>query len=225
LLEAHMPLVQSVVRRYRYDGLSRDDLVSEGQLGLLEAARRFNPERETRFSAYAVWWVRAMVRSYALRNRRIVPPPSTRAARRLLGELPAARRRLTQRWGREVLAREVAAELNVAPEEVLSLQAAMQGRDVPVAHDGGLADLATDDASPEQRVAEAEAQDLLKQRIDRALSTLPVREQEIVRRRLLGEGAVTLQALGTVFGLSRERVRQLEVHACAELRRALEEVA
>jgi len=99
LLVSHVRLVLSIAQKYTRHGLPIDDLVAEGNLGLVEAARRFDRSRGTRFSTYAAWWIRALIRRYTMSNRRIVGTPSTRAARRLLSSMRATQRRLAAELG------------------------------------------------------------------------------------------------------------------------------
>ena len=107
LLVSHVRLVLSIAQKYRRHGLPVDDLVAEGNLGLVEAARRFDRARGTRFSTYAAWWVRALIRRYTIANRRIVGAPSTRAARRLLSNLRETQRRLAAELGRVATREEI----------------------------------------------------------------------------------------------------------------------
>ena len=225
LMAAHLRLVLATARRYSGNGMSLEDLVAEGNLGLVEAARRFDPERGTRFGTYAAWWVRAFVRRYALANRRIVPTPSTRNARKLVSSLRATQRTLTQELGRPPTRDEVADALDVAPEDVGMMESVLGGRDLFVGptEDGTVVELEDYRPSPEQETAEHEIEDLRASSVEIALSKLTEREQEIVRRRYLEEDGVTLAVLGHDLGLSRERVRQIEKRAQHKLRAALVE--
>jgi RNA polymerase sigma-32 factor len=222
-----MPLVYGLVARYRRRGDSADDLVSEGRLGLIEAADRFDLSRGVRFATYASWWVRAFVRRYALRNMRIVGAPSTRVGRRLVASLPTAQRKLAQRLGRDPSREEIAQELGVRPEEVASVMAAFRARDValdqafeerwPVAQNWRF--------DPEQSLAHKEREVNVSRRVQEAMTGLTDRERLIVEQRLLHDDRTTLASLGDVLGVSRERVRQLEKRACDKLRNALSDVA
>jgi RNA polymerase sigma-32 factor len=224
LLQAHLRLVRSLARRYEGYGVPSEDLLGEGYLALVEAARRFDPERGARFATYAAWWVRAHLRSHTLDNRRIVGSPSTRAARRIFGRLRATERALTQQLGRTPTRDEVADALGVAPGDVEMVQSSLAARDVALgAREGGrtidLPDVAGQ--TPEQRVAQDELRRFQGQAVQRALTRLDAREREIVERRFLDDEPDTLARLGERLGLSRERVRQLERRAQDKLRSAL----
>jgi len=223
LMLSHLRLVLSLAKRYAGNSASIEDLISEGNLGLVEAARRFDAERGTRFGTYAAWWVRAHVRRYALANRRIVSAPSTRNARKVLSSLRKTQREIAQRVGRSAQREEVASELGVSENDIAMVESALGGRDVPLgpSDDGGTWELPGRGPTPEQQAAEDELADLQRARVGRALDTLSEREQVIMRRRYLDEDTATLAVLGESLGLSRERVRQLEKRAQKKLRSAL----
>ncbi len=223
LLAAHLRLVLSIAKRYAGNGASLDDLVSEGNLGLVEAARRFELGRNNRFGTYAAWWVRAHIRKYALSNRRIVAAPSTRNARRVLSRLRRTQRDIAQREGRIADRAEVAKVLDVNESDVAMVEAALGGRDVTVGpvDDGSGWDLAVDQRSPEEETADCEYEDRCRDRITEALRELSPRERDIVVQRHLDDDGATLAVLGEKLGLSRERVRQIEKRAQKKLRSAL----
>jgi len=227
LVSSHLRMTLSVAMRYASRGLPVEDLVSEGAVGLCEAAKRFDLERGTRFSTYAAWWVRAHIRAYALRNRRVVAMPATRNGRVVMGRAAEAQRRLTAALGRPPTTDELAADLGVERADVELVQSAMRGRDVSLTprDDGPAVRLSAAGPSPEDAVADREWRERAAERIEGALGALDDRELEIVQRRFLrGEGQ-TLRAIGEEMGLSRERVRQLELRAKDKLRRQLATVA
>lgn len=223
LIVSHMRLVLSVADRYAQRGVAFEDLVSEGTVGLMEAARRFDPAKGTRFGTYAAWWVRAYVRRHALQNRRIVSAPSTRNARRILWGLRRTEHALSQRLGRPATREEVAQALEVSPEEVAMVESVLGGRDLPIGPIQDHVGYEPTDAgpSPEENAATDEQHDDYVRRVRKALSTLNDREREIVRRRLLSEDPSSLAMLGESFGVSRERVRQIQERAQKKLRTAL----
>lgn len=223
LLDSHLRLVLAMAHRYTRHGVSLEDLVAEGNLGLVEAARRFEADRGTRFSTYAAWWVRALIRRYALANRRIVPAPSTRNARKLIGTLRTTERKLSAELGRAPTPTEVAEALGVEVKDVEMVDTALRARDVSFGPrpDGTDFELASPKASPEQQVADHQLAARSKQSVHRALDLLDAREREIVEKRFLEEDRQTLSNIGSTMGLSRERVRQLEVRAREKLRVAL----
>lgn len=227
LLEAHLRLVVAVAARFSRAGVSLAELVAEGNLGLVEAARRFDAEKGVRFSSYAAWWVRARISRFAMGNRRIVAPPSTRNARRLFATMRSAERRLAQQTGVRPTAEQLAHATGTTVEDVRMVEAALSSRDVAVGpfDDGAAIELGCDRPSPEEALGAHEESRLREDRVTRALSKLDRREREIVKRRFLEDAEETLSAIGEVLGLSRERVRQLETRAKEKLREDLLEVA
>lgn len=227
LLSSHLRLVLSVAARFSRRGLSELELVAEGNLGLVEAARRFDHSRGTRFATYAAWWVRARISRFALDNRRIVGAPSTRDARRLLAGMRRAEREICQATGYAPTRSQIAEATGTREEDVALVQTALAGRDVPVGPRGedGTMELRATDPSPEQLVAEDEETRLRIEQVRAALGQLDGRERDIVSRRLLADEEETLSAVGRAHHLSRERVRQLEMRAKHKLRAALRVVA
>jgi RNA polymerase sigma-32 factor len=225
LLVSHLRLVLSVAQKYTGYGVTIEDLVAEGNLGLVEAARRFDRSKGTRFSTYAGWWVRALIRRYTVANRRIVGAPSTRNGRRLLSTLRATQRRLAAELGETPSRERVAAELQVSPEEVAQVETALSGRDVSLApnEEGQVFELPSELTTPEDEVAEREIHAMHAASVADALAQLDERERAIVEKRVLGDDKDTLADIGASMGLSRERVRQIELRARQKLREALVE--
>ncbi len=223
LLVSHLRLVLSVAQKYTSHGVSLEDLVAEGNLGLVEAARRFDRAKGTRFSTYAAWWVRALIRRYTIANRRIVGAPSTRNGRRLLSTLRQTQRRLAAELGEQPTRERIAQELSVTAEEVAMVESALSGRDVSLGptDDGQVIDLPSELTSPEQQAEESELTTLNSEQIARALSRLDERERFIVEKRMLSDEKDTLADIGAAMGLSRERVRQIELRAMQKLRESL----
>jgi RNA polymerase sigma-32 factor len=221
LVLSHVRLALAAARTRGRNTIAQEDLVAQGMLGLAEAAMRFDPDREVRFSAYAAWWVRALLRQYSIESRRTTGAPSTRAARRLIAHLRTVERGIAQAKGEAATHAEVAAAMGVAVEEVERVDLWMRERDVPVGVGEGEFDVASSAASPEEQVAESELRTQREARVHAALATLDAREREIILRRLLADEEETLASVGARLGLSRERVRQLEARACAKLRSAI----
>ena len=222
LLISHLRLVISIAQGYARHGIPLEDLIGEGCVGLVEAARRFEPERGTRFAVYAAWWIRAHVRRYTVANRRIVRAPSTRVARRLLAQLRKTQRSLAQTSGGPVSSDVVSRVLGVTTEEVQDMEAVLTGRDVPLAAGGEEGYEVSDSSpSPEERAAEAESRRLRETDVRRALVQLDEREREIVHRRYLEPDKTSLATIAKSMGLSRERVRQLEQRARSKMRGAI----
>jgi RNA polymerase sigma-32 factor len=223
LVCAHIPLVFAMASEFRSYGLPPDELLSEGLLGLVKAARDFDPERGSRLAGYAAWWIRAYLRSHTLANRRIVRGPATRNARKALAGLAKAERVLGQKHGERPCHEAIARELGVEASDIEDARALLSKRDTPygVMRDGRTFDLASEAPSPEAIVARADEQRATRQLVQGALSRLDPRAQRILRERYLRGKATSLADLGRELGISRERVRQLEGQAKAAVRAAI----
>jgi RNA polymerase sigma-32 factor len=226
VVAAHARLVVSMAGRFSRSGLSTAELVAEGNLGLVEAARRFDATKGARFSTYAAWWVRARIARFSMENRRIVGAPSTRNARKLFGSMRKTERSLRQELGRSPTHADIARATGTTEADVAMVEGALASRDVVLGvEDLGGVELGSHEPSPEQQLAEREEITRRARAVERAMRLLDAREREVVRRRLLEDEGETLAAIGQGLGLSRERVRQLEVRARGKLREALREVA
>ncbi len=230
---AHMRLVISMAAKFRYFGLSMSDLIQEGHVGLLEAAARFEPEREVRFSTYATWWIRASIQDYILRNWSIVRGGTSSAQKALFFNLRRLRARLAQ--GSETLSsasiyREISQAIGVSESDVAMMDSRLSGPDtslnMPITEEGnGAADrmdfLVSDDPLPDEVVGDAIDVERRSGWLNNALDALNERELRIIRERRLREEGATLEALGQRLGISKERVRQIENRALEKLRTAL----
>lgn len=230
---AHMRLVIALAARFRTFGLSMSDMIQEGHVGLMEAAARFEPEREVRFSTYASWWIRASIQDYVLRNWSIVRGGTSSTQKALFFNLRRLRARLS--GGRTPLSghglyREIAAAIGVKIQDVELMDARLSGPDTslnaPISEaDGPATDrqafLTCDRPLPDETVANSIDQERRHRWLSRALKVLSERELKIVRERRLSEDGVTLEALGRKLGISKERVRQIEAKALEKLRAAL----
>jgi RNA polymerase sigma-32 factor len=230
---AHMRLVISMAAKFRHFGLSMSDLIQEGHVGLLEAAARFEPERDVRFSTYATWWIRASIQDYILRNWSIVRGGTSSAQKALFFNLRRLRARLAQ--GSEVLSsaevyREISAALGVPVADVAMMDSRLSGPDAslnaPLTDEGGNASdrqdfLVSDAPLPDEVVGETIDLERRSGWLNTALGALNERELKIIRERRLREEGATLESLGERLGISKERVRQIENRALEKLRTAL----
>lgn len=235
LTSAYMRLVISFATRFRNYGLPYGDLIQEGNVGLMQAAARFEPERGVRFSTYASWWIRAAIQDYILRNWSIVRTGTTAAHKSLFFNLRKLRS-LIANGTRQTLTEEdrsfIAKRLGVSIADVSAIDARLMAGDrslnAPVANSSSLEspaewqDLLTCERPlPEDEVMEHHDDKQRSRWIEAALETLNERELTIIRERRLRDEAVTLEMLGTRLGISKERVRQIEHTALKKLRHAL----
>jgi RNA polymerase sigma-32 factor len=230
---AHMRLVISMASKFRHFGLPMSDLIQEGHIGLLEAAARFEPERDVRFSTYATWWIRASMQDYILRNWSIVRGGTSSTQKSLFFNLRRLRARLAQ--GSETLSNEsiyseISAALGVSRADVALMDSRLSAPDsslnAPVTEDGsGSLDrmdfLVSHDPLPDEIVGEAIDEERRGGWLNAALNVLNERELRIIRERRLQEEGATLEFLGEKLGISKERVRQIENRALEKLKVAL----
>lgn len=230
---AHMRLVISMASKFRNFGLSMGDLIQEGHIGLLEAAARFDPSREVRFSTYATWWIRASMQDYVLRNWSIVRGGTSSTQKALFFNLRRLRAKLLS--GGEQLStsdiyRQISGTLGVSVADVANMDARLSGPDTslnqPVTEEGGAAAerinfLPSDAPLPDEVVGEAIDSERRTAWLNAALRSLNERELKIIRERRLRDEGATLEVLGAKLGISKERVRQIENRAIEKLRIAL----
>jgi RNA polymerase sigma-32 factor len=220
LVEGCLSAVAAIAYEYRRCGLPMEDLVQEGNIGLMKAVERFDPAHGTRLSRYAAYWIRAEIRAYVVRHYRIVKLGSTKGEHRAVW---------LYRRTREPSAEKLAEQSGLTLERATSLLPLLQANDVslsPRPEDDGpsLFDrLAHRGGTAEEAVGDEQQRELLRAAVDRVVDELPPRDQDIVRRRLLADEPATLEALGTTWGVSKERMRQLEVRVKAQLRERLED--
>ena len=235
LINSHLRFVIKIARRYRLYGVPMTDLIQEGTVGLIEAVRRFNPERNVRLATYAMWWIRAAIQDHVVRSWSLVRVGTTAAQKSLFFSL--RRMRDDIREGADSLGEESLRNLaawakrsNVQLADALTVAKRLACRDqslhVPLggSNDGNLEwidNLADDRPTPEEVLSETNERKFVATLLTRSLAILPEREQLIIRRRYLVEVASTLEALARELGISKERVRQLEARALAKLREVL----
>jgi len=236
LVVSNLRFVVRIANEYRGYGLRAMDLIQEGNLGLMIAVKRFNPHRGTRLISYAVFWIRAYMLSYVMRNWRLVRLGTTRAQRKLFYKIRKVQRDLKQVDGDEAAAspEAVGRALGVASGEVIEMDHLLGGRDESLdqpAHPGSEDDrtvvevLPSAEPDPEQLFAADEGGALRRHRVNEALQRLTPRERAVVERRYMSDDPPSLADLGREQGLSRERMRQIESRALEKLRAALEKDA
>ena len=233
LTSAHMRLVIALAAKFRHFGLSMNDLIQEGHVGLLEAAARFEPERDVRFSTYATWWIRASIQDHVLRNWSIVRGGTSSAQKALFFNLRRMRARIAMTGEQPTGAaafEEIAAAIGVSPKDVELMNSRLSGPDMslnaPVMESEGSSSdrqdfLVSDQPLQDEMVGTEIDSERRSKWLTSALSVLSERELKIVRERRLSEDGATLESLGTKLGISKERVRQIEARALEKLRTAL----
>jgi|SRR5579864_6687397 len=232
LVRSYTRLVISTAARFRHYGLPVGDLVQEGNVGLMQAAARFEPDRGVRFSTYAAWWIRSAMQDYVLRNWSIVRTGTTAAQKSLFFNLRRLRARIEETSGAPLTdagRKKIAAELQVELSEVelmdMRLAAADQSLNVPVGDSGedDWQDFLPDRRpNPEEVVSVMRDGETRSRWLAEALGELSARERAIITERRLREVGATLEELGRELGVSKERVRQLEHRALLKLRQSIQ---
>jgi len=230
LVMSHLRLVVSISRQYLGYGLPHADLIQEGNIGLMKAVKRFNPERGVRLVSFAVHWIKAEIHEYIIRNWRLVKVATTKAQRKLFFNL--RRMRPDGQTLDPGQVDEIARELNVRPEDVSEMEVRMSGRELaleaPSDDDDTFAPISylSDEGrqEPSQVLERRARDDLHGPGLAAALETLDPRSRRIVQARWLqDDGGLTLTELAGEFGISAERVRQIEAAAFKKLRAALQQ--
>ena len=226
LIMSNLRFVVSIARGYLGYGLPFNDLIQEGNIGLMKAVKRFSPDHEVRLISYAVHWIKAEIHEFVLRNWRIVKVATTKAQRKLFFKLRSSKKRLG--WFNQEEINEVAEKLGVKPETVLEMESRLNAHDVAF-------DSPVDDNDDDNHFAPAayltdmrndpaqqlEADDLNNQHLytmTRSMQNLDERSRDIIQRRWLNEDKATLHELADEYNISAERIRQLEQNALKKLR-------
>ena len=228
LVLSHLRFVVHIARGYSGYGLPLGDVVQEGNVGLMKAVKRFDPNVGVRLVSFAVHWIRAEIHEYVLRNWRLVKVATTKAQRKLFFNLRKMKKNLAWLSAEETQA--VARDLKVSPEEVTEMEKRLAARDLsfdPVPDTGSedgdetyspAAYLPSPDSDPAIQSETAEWEDTTGDRLASAMTTLDPRAQDILVSRWTGEAAATLHDLAEKYGVSAERVRQIEANAIKKLR-------
>ena len=232
LVMSHLRVVVAIARGYLGYGLPHADLIQEGNIGLMKAVKRFDPTRGVRLVSFAIHWIKAEIHEYILKNWRLVKIATTKAQRKLFFNLRGMKQDSSTLQPAEV--RSIAAQLGVKPEEVVEMETRLSGRDIPL--DAGsddederfapIAYLPDPHAEPSELVEQAELAHLQDSGLRDALASLDERSRAIVQRRWLAEGdSATLHELAAEYGVSAERIRQIEAKAMQKMRGMLAAVA
>ena len=229
LVLSHLRIVVAIARGYMGYGLQHADLIQEGNIGLMKAVKRFDPERGVRLVSFAVHWVRAEIHEFILRNWRIVKVATTKAQRKLFFNLRSMKQGLGSLGAAEVKA--IAKQLGVKTEEVVEMETRLSGQDValePTSDDdedttyAPIAYLAAEDAEPAALLEQEQSARLRSVGLEQALEQLDPRSRRIIEARWLNEKeSATLHDLAGEFGVSAERIRQIENKALSKMKGAI----
>jgi len=237
LVTSHLRLAAKIAMGYRGYGLPQAEVISEANVGLMQAVKRFDPERGFRLATYAMWWIRASIQEYILRSWSLVKLGTTSAQKKLFFNLRKAKSRIGALEDGDMRPENVAriaTDLGVTEDEVISMNRRLAGSDASLnAMVGSDGDTSTqwqdwlEDESADQAAQYAEADELSVRRglLAEAMDVLNDRERDILTRRRLTEPSVTLEDLSAVYNVSRERIRQIEVRAFEKLQQRMQDLA
>ena len=235
MVTSHLRLVAKIAMGYRGYGLPLNEMISEGNVGLMQAVKRFDPERGFRLATYAMWWIRASIQEYVLHSWSLVKIGTTAAQKKLFFNLRKLKGKLQAFEDGDLhpeTVEKISSELRVPEKDVVSMNRRMAGADhslnapLRADSDGEWQDWLVDD-SENQEIVTAEAEELSKRRalLENAMGALNERERHIMTERRLSEDPLTLEALSKQYNISRERVRQIEVRAFEKLQKEVRNAA
>lgn len=230
MVMAHLRFVVHIARSYNGYGLPLGDLIQEGNVGLMKAVKRFNPEKGARLVSFAVHWIKAEIHEFILRNWRIVKVATTKSQRKLFFNLRGAKKQL--QWLSADEAKAVADDLGVEVKDVMEMEKRLASHDVcfdapdddddeKTAYAPALY-LEDKSANPAEQIENQDFENDSKARLGLAVQSLDIRSQEILQRRWLDDDKATLHQLADEYGVSAERIRQLEKNAMIKVRAAME---
>src|SRR6266571_4722828 len=234
LVNSHLRLVIKIAKGYRGYGLPISELISEGNVGLLQAVKRFEPEMGFRLSTYAVWWIKAAIQEYILRSWSLVKMGTTANQKKLFFNLRKAKSKISALEDGDLLPDQVqiiATRLGVTEQNVIEMNRRLGGDvslNAPIREDGDSGEwqdwLVDESSSQETVLAEHEESDNRRKALGEALDVLNERERRIFEARRLVDEPITLEELADEFGVSRERVRQIEVRAFEKVQKAVKRI-
>lgn len=226
LILSSLRFVVPIARTFNGYGLPLGDIIQEGNIGLMKAVKRFNPEEKVRLMTFAVHWIRAEINEYVIKNWRIVKTATTKAQRKLFFKLRSSKK--TLEWFGDKDADRVAEELGVTRKDVLEMEMRLYGKDLPVDMNADDENenttfpiLISQEIDPETALVQSNQADYELKRMQSALATLDERSRDILRKRWLTEDKVGLKALSKEHGVSMERIRQVEQQALGKLKNLL----
>jgi len=232
LITSHLRLVAKIAMGYRGYGLPVSDLISEGSVGLMQAVKRFEPERGVRLVTYAIWWIKASIQEYILRSWSLVKMGTTASQKKLFFNLRKAKSKISALTDGDLRPDQVgliAKSLGVSEQDVVDMNRRLGGDaslNTPLRDDGNSGEwqdwLADDSESQESVTAESDELDNRRNALSKALTLLSERERRIFEARRLADNPMTLEELAEEFGVSRERIRQIEMHAFEKVQRAVQ---
>ena len=231
LITSHLRLVAKIAMGYRGYGLPVSEMVSEGNIGLMQAVKKFEPEKGFRLATYAMWWIKASIQEYILRSWSLVKMGTTTAQKKLFFNLKKIKNQLAPNNTGDLKTEhveEISKRLNVKKEEVVSMNRRMLGKEKslndPIRDEGGgeWQDWIVDDKiDQELKLSQKQELDQRKKLMDESMSILNPREKEILTARKLSEDITTLEDLSKKYNISRERIRQIETRAFEKLQKAI----
>jgi len=235
LVTSHLRLVAKIAMGYKGYGLPITDIISEGNIGLMQAAQKFDPEKGFRLTTYAMWWIKAAMQEYILRSWSLVKIGTTAVQKKLFFNLRSAKNRI-QAYEEGDLKQEnlekISNQLNVPEKEVINMNRRLSGGDpslnASIKTDGEQTGewqdwLESDEPNQEETYSEREEENLRKEMINESLRVLNERELDIIQTRKLSDTPTTLEDLSEKYNISRERIRQIEVRALEKVKEALEQ--
>ena len=236
LVTSHLRLVAKIAMGYRGYGLPIGEVISEGNVGLMQAVKKFEPDRGFRLATYAMWWIRASIQEYILRSWSLVKMGTTAAQKKLFFNLRRAKSEISALEDGDMRpdqVAQIATKLGVLEEEVVSMNRRLSGPDAslnaPLRSDGESEwqDWLADDTTPSQEsvLAESDERAIRMSLLETAMTELNDRERHILTERRLKDEPTTLEALAGAYGVSRERVRQIEVRAFEKLQKSMKAAA
>ncbi|WP_374651786.1 RNA polymerase sigma factor RpoH [Dongia sp.] len=235
MVTSHLRLVAKIAMGYRGYGLPMSEVISEGNVGLMQAVKRFDPDKGFRLATYAMWWIRAAIQEYILHSWSLVKIGTTASQKKLFFNLRRVKGQIKALEEGDMTpenVKEIATRLNVSEEDVINMNRRLMAPDhslnapLRIDGEGEWQDWLVDETeSQETRVADDQEFGRRKKLLDKAMLTLTPRERKILVERRLKDEPTTLEDLSTEFGISRERVRQIEVRAFDKLQRSIRKQA